>query len=193
MQMDSTTGVILAGGAGARFGGADKGLLSCAGRPFIEWVLARLQPQVGPLLISANRHHEFYARYCFPVITDEHAAHDGPLAGIRASLAQVQTEFALIVPVDALRLPEDLAARLHADLGDGEAAVVHDGIAQIPVCCLLRRRCLNALGSGDSAGVKDALRRLEARDVKFDQHPREFWSCNTPQELRALDKTLIWN
>lgn len=187
------TGVILAGGAGARFGGADKGLLACAGQPFIEWVLARVRPQVGPLLISANRHSGHYARYGFPIIADEPQGHAGPLAGIQAALAQVQTAFALIVPVDALRLPDDLAQRLYTALGDGDAAVVHDGRAQIPVCCLLRTRCRVRFAGESARSVKEVLLELGARDVNFDAHPREFWSCNTPAELSALEKALIWN
>ncbi|WP_207233541.1 NTP transferase domain-containing protein [Salinicola tamaricis] len=37
-------------------GGEDKGWVELAGRPLIEHVLARLRPQVGALMISANRH-----------------------------------------------------------------------------------------------------------------------------------------
>jgi molybdopterin-guanine dinucleotide biosynthesis protein A len=45
------TGLILAGGAGRRVGGSDKGLLSYRGRPLIAQVVQRLGPQVGALMI----------------------------------------------------------------------------------------------------------------------------------------------
>ena len=52
------TGLVLAGGRGSRMGGADKGLQRLRGRPLVQHALQRLQPQVGALMISANRHLE---------------------------------------------------------------------------------------------------------------------------------------
>ena len=51
---DGITGVILAGGQGRRMGGVDKGLQNLNGRPLVQWVLARLTPQVDTVLINAN-------------------------------------------------------------------------------------------------------------------------------------------
>ena len=64
------TGVILAGGRGSRLGGVDKGLVPLHGRPLIEHVIDALRPQVGALLISANRNHDIYASYGYPVVAD---------------------------------------------------------------------------------------------------------------------------
>ena len=65
------TGVILAGGRARRMGGADKGLVLFNGKPLIEYVIDALEPQVGCLLINANRNHEIYRSYKFDVISDE--------------------------------------------------------------------------------------------------------------------------
>ena len=64
------TGVILAGGQGRRMGGADKGLQELCGRPMAAHVLERLAPQVGAVLISANRNLERYAELGCPVLPD---------------------------------------------------------------------------------------------------------------------------
>ena len=55
-------GLVLAGGQGSRMGGRDKGWSSCgraAGGHAARW----LAPQVGRLIISANRNADSYARY----------------------------------------------------------------------------------------------------------------------------------
>jgi molybdopterin-guanine dinucleotide biosynthesis protein A len=46
-------GVILAGGQGQRMGGVDKALVPLAGAPLLAHVIARLEPQVERLVLSA--------------------------------------------------------------------------------------------------------------------------------------------
>src|SRR5512145_2761512 len=70
-QSATVTGLVLAGGQARRMGGSDKGLVPVAGRPMVEHVIAALRPQVGSILISANRNYERYARYGYPVIADD--------------------------------------------------------------------------------------------------------------------------
>src|SRR5436309_2411170 len=104
---------ILAGGAGSRLGGRDKGLEILASKPLIEHVLAALEGQAGNVLICANRNVERYAKYAvtLPHSTDEFR---GPLAGISAALRACDAEWLLTVPVDCPAPPHDLSARLHA-------------------------------------------------------------------------------
>ena len=68
---EQITGLILAGGRGSRMGGADKGLQNHRGLPLAMHALLRLQPQVGPLMINANRNLDRYGQYGFPVMADE--------------------------------------------------------------------------------------------------------------------------
>ncbi|HET9023288.1 MAG TPA: NTP transferase domain-containing protein, partial [Burkholderiaceae bacterium] len=63
------TGLVLAGGRGARMGGADKGWILHDGEPLVATVLRRLAPQVGAVLISANRNIDAY-RALAHVVTD---------------------------------------------------------------------------------------------------------------------------
>ena len=44
-------------------GGVDKGLVLLDGKPLVAHVLARLAPQVGPILINANQNAERYAAF----------------------------------------------------------------------------------------------------------------------------------
>lgn len=96
---EQVVGLVLAGGAGRRMGGLDKGLIELHNRPLAHWVAEALRPQVASLLISANRNQERYAGLGWPVIADDRtpgqgsssAAYQGPLAGIATVLAQIET------------------------------------------------------------------------------------------------------
>jgi len=109
---EGVAAVILAGGQGRRMGGADKGLLEYRSRPLIEWVLAVLAPQVGEILISANRNLDTYAAYGRRVLTDTLPDFPGPLAGVLAALEAVNADWLLVAPCDTPHLPADLAPRL---------------------------------------------------------------------------------
>jgi molybdopterin-guanine dinucleotide biosynthesis protein A len=191
----SITGVILAGGRGERFGEADKGLLTVADRPLIKRVLEQLVLQVDSVLIVANRNREAYARFGYPVIGDAAPGFQGPLAGIAAGLEAVQTSHALIVPVDAARLPRDLASSLwNAHLAHGNApCLVHGASGPIPVCCLLSKTellSIKATLAGGEASVLGWLSSRKAVEVDFSEWPAAFWSLNSPAELPELEKAL---
>lgn len=106
------TGLLLAGGEGRRMGGLDKGLQLLHGEPLASHVMRRLTPQVGILLISANRHLDQYEQLGCRVIADEMSGFHGPLAGIHAGLQHCDTPWMLTAPCDSPFLPQDLAQRL---------------------------------------------------------------------------------
>jgi molybdopterin-guanine dinucleotide biosynthesis protein A len=68
--VEQITGLVLAGGRGTRMGGADKGLASFHGEPLVSRAMRRLQPQVGFVMINANRHLEQYATLGAAVVPD---------------------------------------------------------------------------------------------------------------------------
>jgi len=188
----SITGLILAGGRGTRMGGADKGLQPLNGRPLIAHVLARLAPQVGPLLINANRHVDQYTALGFAVVGDADADFNGPLAGLLAGLQAARTDWLLCVPCDAPCLPLDLAARLTAAAADDVDVVLPttESLAQ-PTFCLLRPRLHHDLASH----LKNGGRKLEAWlraqahiAIPFDQpaDAQAFFNANSLADLRQL-------
>ena len=157
--LQDITGVLLAGGQARRMGGLDKGLVPLGGRPMIEHALAALRPQVGRLLIKANRNLETYARYGVPVVPDSISGYQGPLAGISSALSVIETPFLLTAPCDSPLLAPDLAACMYRSLAAAGAdlAVAHDGERQQPVFLLLRREL--------AADLRDYL---EGGDRKID-------------------------
>jgi molybdopterin-guanine dinucleotide biosynthesis protein A len=189
------TGCVLAGGLGARLGGADKGWIEVAGQSLIERVLQQLQPQVDRVIINANRRVVDYAHFGWPVVGDTLPDFAGPLAGISAGLEAAVTNWVLFVPVDAARLPDDLAARLCVAVkkNDSPCAFVTAADGPIPVCCLVSRSLSDDLKAGLASGERSVLawlRRQSAAPVAFDDWPREYWSLNTPQEKVAVERLL---
>ena len=83
---NSMTAVILAGDMARRMGGVDKGLIELNGRPMIEYIIEALQPQVGSIVINANRNLEQYRRYGYPVVEDIMGDYFGPLVGMASDL-----------------------------------------------------------------------------------------------------------
>lgn len=131
---------ILAGGAGTRMGGQDKGWVEWQGRPLVEWVVDVVRPQAQELLISANRHQARYARLGRVLVDPRPEAYEGPFAGMVQLLGAAQHAWLLCVPCDAPELPTDLADRLWAAVAAQEAdiAVGSDADGLHPTICLLR-------------------------------------------------------
>jgi molybdopterin-guanine dinucleotide biosynthesis protein A len=191
IRREDITAVILAGGRGRRMEGADKGLLTVQGRPLIRYVIDAVQPQVGTVIISANRHEAQYAVWGFPVLSDHDGDFAGPLAGIARVLGALTTPYLLVVPCDMPFLPaqlvEGLAKALLAD--NAQAAVVRAAGYLQPLCVLLRREVeqdLHRFRASDGAKVQQWLRRLRHVVVDFPEQSSAFCNINTPADLAAI-------
>lgn len=146
----STTGLILAGGAGRRVDGRDKGLIEWRGRPLAAHVAASLSPQVDQLLISCNRNFERYADIAAITIADSRRDFQGPLAGIEAATPHIKGNYLAISACDTPELPGDLVQRLlqallNASDGQCDIAFAHDGEQAQYLCAVLRTSCLDTL------------------------------------------------
>ncbi len=189
------TGLVLAGGRGLRMGGLDKGLQDFHGTPLALHALQRLHPQVGHVLINANRHHDAYSAWGVPVLADASADFAGPMAGVLAGLQHCTTPWLLAVPCDAPWFPLDLASRLAAAAArtGAKAAVAQDRDAQgqarlQPVFCLVHvslRESLKAWLDGGGRKARSWLESQHAAKEMFDGpgDAQAFFNANTPQDL----------
>lgn len=189
------TGMVLAGGQARRMGGIDKGLVELAGRPLIEWVLDVLQPQTDTVLINANRSHDAYRRYGYPVITDKLGGYCGPLAGMAAGLDACETDYLVTCPCDSPLLPADLVDRLYQQLQKQktELAVAHNGERLQPVFALLSRSLLpslNAFLSNDGRKIDNWYAQNAMTAVDFSDRPEAFLNINTPEDVTELESRL---
>lgn len=190
------TGLVLAGGRGSRMGGVDKGLQAYRGMPLAMHALLRLGPQVGELMVNANRNLAAYESLGAPVWPDALADYPGPLAGFLAGLERCTTPFLATVPCDSPHFPEDLVARLAADLDaqDAELAMAatreNSELRLQPVFCLMRASVMESLVRFTSSGRRkiDAwTATLRTVTVPFDD-ARAFANANTVDELRQLQQ-----
>ena len=191
------TGLILAGGRGSRMGGVDKGLQNHQGIALALHALLRLGPQVGAMMINANRNLGAYESFGVPVWPDPVGEFAGPLAGFLAGLEHCETALLLTVPCDTPNFPADLAARLAAALDADRADLAYavtleDGREQRqPVFCLMRTALLESLvaflhGGGHKIDAWFAPHR--AVGVRFDD-ASAFFNANTAAELAQLQST----
>jgi molybdopterin-guanine dinucleotide biosynthesis protein A len=200
-ESSDITGLVLAGGRGSRMGGVDKGLQNFNGIALALHTLMRLQPQVGELMVNANRNLAAYEAFGAPVWPDVLADYAGPLAGFLTGLERCETQWLVTVPCDTPLFPQDLVARLAqaAAKDDAEIAMAaareEDGqLRPQPVFCLLRVDLLESLvrfthGGGRKIDAWTAQHRTAL--VPFDapgDDPRAFFNANTLAELHQLEQ-----
>ena len=191
---DDITGLILAGGRGSRMGGVDKGLQNHLGMPLAMHAMLRLQPQVGQLMVNANRNLSAYESMGVPVWPDALADYPGPLAGFLTGLERCETPYLASVPCDTPNFPTDLVARLAAALQAENAEIAiaatrEDGVVQLqPVFCLMRAELLESLVAFTGSGQRKIDRwtsQHRCATVVFDD-TGAFFNANTPEELQRL-------
>jgi molybdopterin-guanine dinucleotide biosynthesis protein A len=194
ISIDEITGLILAGGRASRMGGVDKGLQNHRGLPLALHALLRLQPQVGELIINANRNLGAYESFGVPVWPDVLTDFAGPLAGFMAGMEHATTPWLISVPCDSPGFPDDLVARLAQAARDADAQIampvtLEEGERRTqPVFCLMQTQLLESLvaytqGGGRKIDAWTAQHRVV--EVPFDD-ARAFFNANTLADLQQL-------
>jgi molybdopterin-guanine dinucleotide biosynthesis protein A len=202
----SITGLILAGGRGARMGGVDKGLENFNGTPLTLHTLMRLQMQdaatLSEMMVVANRNLSAYESFGVQVWPDSTDGFAGPLAGFLTGLERCETDLLLTVPCDSPLFPLNLTQRLLDALiaEDAEIAVAaakeEDGSVRAqPVFCLMRVSLLESLVKFMQTGG----RKIDAWTAQHktvlvpfdtdDVDPRAFFNANTLEELHRLEQS----
>lgn len=194
------TGLVLAGGRGSRMGGADKGLQNFNGIPLALHTLMRLQPQVGALMVNANRNLAAYESFGAEVWPDTLSDYAGPLAGFLTGLERCTTPYLVTVPCDTPLFPLDLVERLgralvrdQADIAMAAAQESDGRVRAQPVFCLMRVELMESLVRFTQHGGRkiDAWTAGHATTVVPFNTPADtanaFFNANTLAELQALE------
>ncbi|MDW8847822.1 molybdenum cofactor guanylyltransferase MobA [Erwinia sp. MMLR14_017] len=182
---EKVTGVILAGGKGSRMNGEDKGLINFRGEPLYRHVLARLQPQVAEVMLSANRNGECYQESGCRVLTDSFPGFAGPLAGMLAALQHITTDWAVFASCDAPFLPLDLVAQLWNGKSGAKAAWACSNGRDHPTHAIIHRDRAEMLEHYLQRGDRKLMFFLKEAGgiaVHFDD-PEAFININTPEDL----------
>ncbi len=191
----TVAGVILAGGRSTRMG-AEKALIDLAGEPVIARVIARLRPQVGRIVISANGDARRFEPFALPVIADTmpRPGDEGPLAGVIAGLEWAEAEeisHVVFVPGDAPFLPEDLVSRLGTHEDTIAVAESETGIEPLfslwPTSTLENLKLLYAEGE---RAPRRAIGAMTHKIVPFEGDAISadpFFNLNRPDDVAAAE------
>jgi len=190
-------GVILAGGQSLRMGGGDKCLLPLEGTPILSHVVARFQPQVEALVLSANGDPARFAEFSLPVVSDSIDGFAGPLAGVLAGMDWAAAQgFTHLVSVaaDSPYFPPRLVTGLQfACEATGERLAMANsprddgGYFRQPTFTLYDITLRDHLREALQAGLRKVIQWTEplgcARVVfeGFGEDP--FFNINTPQDM----------
>lgn len=136
--LQTTAGLVIAGGRARRFGG-DKAAALLGGRPLLAHAWARLSHRCGAVAVSAledGAGAAIAAELGLPVLKDPPAMADGPLAGVLAGLVWTRdlgADVLLTLPCDTPLVPEDLVDRLVGRVMDRPCAVARtpDGVQSL--------------------------------------------------------------
>lgn len=152
------TGIILCGGEGRRMGGTEKALTLVGPTSLLGHARARLAPQVGTIIVSANRDPAAHGAWGDRVVPDLTPGL-GPLGGLHAALGHAETPYAFCCPGDAPLLDAGLVQRLAIALEREQAdvAMPHDGERTQQLFLLLRTNLRDSLGSYLDGGGRSVL------------------------------------
>jgi molybdenum cofactor guanylyltransferase len=210
------SGLVLAGGEGRRMAGRDKGLISLANKPLVEYAIACLQPLVDDLSISCNRNRELYQNYQLDCIADNLVdslidgsvdsgtdntgqSFQGPMAGLAAGLKNAKHEWLLVMPCDTPLMTTKLMTQLVSCIktsGPSEEiqAIIfsHQGLQ--PLHGLYHRSML-PIFEQCLAENKNALQRLLRSMPTVSMHHAvdsgySFNNANDPEELATIEALL---
>lgn len=165
------------------------------GQPLITRVVERFAPQIGPLLISANRNVERYATLGTVVEDSLDTGTErfaGPLAGVLSGLRRAGTGWVAVVPCDAPYLPIDLVQRLARGAAEAGAAAACARTADNlqPVFALINASAAEELTlsiAGGERAMHRWLASLNAVSVQFED-ARAFSNINVlPADAVAQD------
>ena len=213
------SGMILAGGSSSRMQAiaTDKAWLNWQGKPIIQHIIERFQPQVNALSINVNASPEAYQALGLPLWQDQSEPDwekfPGPLAGIltglrmcqKTSLASQipQTPWLAVAPCDAPLLPIDMVEKLYqqathtgAKIAIASTMDTEDKIKDHPVFSLIHTSMLESLYAYLQSGNRKIMLWMKQHSferVVFEDARPFIINVNTPEmfnQLSQIDNTM---
>ncbi len=187
---DDITVVILAGGAGRRMGGQDKGLVEFQDSPLVSHVINAIRAQSRQIVINANRNQNVYAKFGYPVIADRLDGFQGPLAGFLSAMQSVNSDYILTLPCDGPVVATTYLASMLQTLNESDCKIVvaSDGERMQPVYALIPVELVDDLQAFLAAGERKIDRwyaRHSTCQCEFSVATGFFTNINTPDELNT--------
>ncbi|MEH2027185.1 molybdenum cofactor guanylyltransferase [Nostoc sp.] len=188
------TAIVLAGGKSSRMG-QDKALIPIEGVPLLQRVCGIAKGCVDVVYIVTpwpERYQDFLLPGCELIrevpLSGESLAH-GPLVGFAQALAEVKTDWVLLLACDLPRLRvevlQDWASRLDSVADNAIAALAEHPKGWEPLCGFYRCRCLPQLLEFINQGGRSFQQWLRQYPVEVLPlaEPEMLFNCNTPEDL----------
>ncbi len=197
--VNNVVAVILAGGEARRMGGGDKCLLEFGGQTLLDWILARISPQVRTTILNANGDPARFAGFGLTVVPDMVEESLGPLLGILSGLTWVaenvpDAQWVVTVPGDTPFPPGDLVDRfMGMASGPGvEVVCAVSGGRTYPPCSLWK---VDLAGELRDAVIRDRILKIdewtESRRIEWVEFETgavdPFFNVNSPEDLRRAE------
>ena len=197
------TAIVLAGGKSSRMG-QDKALIPIQGVACLQLVCGVASALCNPVYVVTpwpERYQNLRLDKC-QFIREAMSLPHGPLVGFAQGLAQVQTDWVLLLACDLPKLRvevlQDWAARLNI-IGDEQsdedgsnpiALLTHHAKGWDPLCGFYHRRCLTGLIDYINQGGRSFQHWLAQHPVQLLPLPdaQMLFNCNTPADLADLEK-----
>jgi molybdopterin-guanine dinucleotide biosynthesis protein A len=193
LELRTVTLAVLAGGAGARMGGA-KALLRVGGRPILEDLFDRFAWPGPTLLVTAPGRERPPGGERFGREVVDAQAGLGPLRGVLTALDHVATPLLVVTALDMPGLgrpqAEWLAARLH-EAPDARGVMIRRGVEQLEPLPLALRASARSAVQGRLAAGRRSVRGLASEAgfavVTAPDWPAGAWAnLNTPADWQAF-------
>jgi molybdenum cofactor guanylyltransferase len=187
--------VIIAGGKGLRIGG-DKALRVLAGQSLLARSLDKAKLYSAQVAVAVTGLYQLPLPDSVSLLIDE-APGSGPIAGLSSALAYAEAqkaEYVLVIPCDTPFLPSDLLQRLHAGIGDANAAIAYYNDRLHAACTLWRTDAVKLLppylaqGRRSLIGFAENIGYIEVEWLSETADP--FFNINSPEDLRNAELVL---
>jgi len=191
-MISDCTALILAGGDSSRMG-QDKAGLMLEGETLLQRVTASMQRSFSNVIVSVRQPR---AEVALPQVSDAHE-NGGPLAGLLAGLAQVETDWMFAVACDMPFIQSAIIVHMAVLRAEQQAVVPMIGGHPQPLFAFYSKQALPvmraALASGEKR-VRAVLKQLDVRYVheeelrEYDPQFRSFIDLDTPQDHVAAQE-----
>lgn len=180
------TGIILAGGKSNRMG-TDKSLLEINGKTLLQRAIDICLPVCKTILISSNNtvHEEFG----FKIIPDE-IQNCGPIGGIYSSLKKSETEWNIVLSVDAAFVEQEFIQYLISEIDACDAIIPIHEKGKEPLIALYHKNSLEAIKKMHDSGNYKMHNLLNEINTKYvnsqnwvEQFPKIFRNLNRPEDF----------
>lgn len=195
------TGVILAGGRNRRFGGRNKAFIEIGGRLTLDRIYSVLRSLFGEIILVTNDPLR-YITLDLKIVTDLFP-YRSSIAGIHAGLFYATNPYVFITACDTPFLESELIRALVNSIETGVDAVIpktSNGVE--PLCSVYATDCIKPVAQQlqqQQFQIQKFYNRIRIKYIPetvlrvHDPELRSFCNINTPEDLVAAEKMMIFN